>query len=174
MFIGCARAGAACFFIDGEQQTDLGYTVSAQLLSGRDLSSDDAFCIAGSAAMDIILVFCRGDMRWHGVHMGRKDYARWPGCRSDDIGATFRDCLDLNLVVQALEVRIEKATDAQLFAGSRGNIYEISSQFGQVHAPTASLRDSPSLSKKASCSRESASRTLCSSTTKVRLILDAP
>src|SRR5690242_18455601 len=50
------RSRAGHFFINGEQQSDLVNSVTAQMLGGCDLGGDDSFCIARATTVDEFVI----------------------------------------------------------------------------------------------------------------------
>src|SRR2546421_2801705 len=98
MLIGKLRAVTRYLFVNRKQQSDFVAAFSAKLFGGRNLSSDNSFGITGAPSVNKLVVFARGDERWHRVHM-RREHNAWPGFRGgDDIRSFICDVLELNMV----------------------------------------------------------------------------
>jgi hypothetical protein len=93
--IGGLRAIAAALFAADEDQSDARLAFGSQTLSGRDLRGEDAFRIAGAAAIQRAVLDTAGEKRRHTIKMGGKNQFRLAG-RGDDIdpgdqGSGIRD-----------------------------------------------------------------------------------
>jgi hypothetical protein len=73
-FVGNLSAGRVALFTDDEEESD-GDSLLSQLLGGGDLRGDDAFGVAGAAAVEVGCVLAtRTEEGWDSVHVRRQDY----------------------------------------------------------------------------------------------------
>lgn len=68
--VGGEGAGAIALFARDEEQTEIAATAGEQGFGGKDLGGDNAFGVAGTAAMDVGIVFAAGNEGRNGVEMG--------------------------------------------------------------------------------------------------------
>src|ERR1700739_2711915 len=68
---GCCGDGtdAAALFADDEQKCEIASAACEKQFSGGDHGGDDAFGVAGAAAVDVRSVFARGEKGRNGVHV---------------------------------------------------------------------------------------------------------
>jgi len=91
-------ADAAALFTDDEQEREIAGASGEKRFGGGDHGGDDAFGVAGATAVDVGLVFARGEERWNRVHVGGEG----------DVGIAKRDedVVAIGLGRKAIEARI--------------------------------------------------------------------
>ena len=125
MLVGEFSSGGVALFADDEEETGL-HAEFAQAQGGGDLRGDDAFCVAGAAAVNELIVLAGGDERRDGIDVGGEDDVggvAWIAGKYIEAlagGAAFAGLLDFDLFDREAvlgEEACQKCADSALVVG---------------------------------------------------------
>jgi hypothetical protein len=133
---GAGGAETVALFTDDEEQGEVARASGEKRFGGGDHGSDDAFGVAGTAAVDVRVVFARGEEGWNGVHVGGEGDNRFAK-RKKDIVAKGCGILALEPGIvfcgEGREMGEEKIGDGFFVTSGGVEVHQSAREFEKVH-----------------------------------------
>lgn len=135
VLVGDSRAQAVALLTHDEEKSNIN-SFAAETLRGGDLGGDDAFGVAGAAAVDASGVLGRWDEGRDGVHVRGEDYFRTGLLRRGGINVktVAFDGNSAGLVADAAELSVEIICDGGFVAGDGFDVDKLAGEGDCVHA----------------------------------------